>query len=162
MITREAIADYLLDQEVERGVIEVHRHKILLAPAAGLLAAAVLAAIVASRLVPAAGGWPWLLVLAAGGWFWWRWLNWRCYWFVLTTARIIVASGVFSHNIGLMPLNRLTDMSFRESWIGQRLGWGKIVVESAGQDQALHVINWLSRPRELYLEISNQVFGDDE
>lgn len=159
MMTRAAVDEYLLDNEDQ--TVAVHRHKILIAfplSVAGVVCVAglILAAAGVGGVLPLAAG------LLAASWAWWRWVNWLSWWFVITGKRIIVARGVFEHEIGLMPLNRLTDMSYRETWIGQRLGWGKIIVESAGQDQALHVINFLPWSHELYMEISWLLFGEGD
>ena len=37
----------------------------------------------------------------------------------------------------MMPLNKVTDMSFQRSFPGRLMGYGEFIVESAGQNQAL-------------------------
>ncbi len=58
----------------------------------------------------------------------------------------------------MMPLTRVTDMSFRRSALGRLLGYGEFIVESAGQEQALRTINFLPYPEQLYLEVCGLVF----
>ena len=53
----------------------------------------------------------------------------------------------------LSPLTKVTDMSFRRSSLGRVLGYGEFVLESAGQDQALRVVDHLPCPEQLYLEV---------
>ena len=40
------------------------------------------------------------------------------------------------------------------------LGYGKFVVESAGQDQALQTVDHLPYPEQLYLEVCGLIFKD--
>ena len=45
----------------------------------------------------------------------------------------------------MMPLAKVTDMSFQRTAVGQILGYGEFIVESAGQDQALRNVRFLPR-----------------
>jgi hypothetical protein len=58
----------------------------------------------------------------------------------------------------MMPLTKVTDMSFRRSFGGRMLGYGEFVVESAGQDQALRNIDHIPYPEQLYLLICGMIF----
>jgi len=49
-------------------------------------------------------------------------------------------------------------MSFRRSALGRLLGYGEFIIESAGHEQALHTINFLPSPEQLYLEVCGLVF----
>ncbi len=62
----------------------------------------------------------------------------------------------------MMPLAKVTDMSFQRSAMGQLLGYGEFIVESAGQDQALRNVDLLPHPEQLYLEICGLIFKDQE
>jgi hypothetical protein len=44
--------------------------------------------------------------------------------------------------------------------IGQILGYGTLRVESAGQKQDLETVKFLPRPEEVFLAISELIFGD--
>ena len=59
----------------------------------------------------------------------------------------------------MMPLIKVTDMSYARPPLGRLLGYGEIVIESAGQDQALRRITHLPDPDGLYLEICELLFG---
>ena len=65
----------------------------------------------------------------------------------------------------MMPLSKVTDMSFRRSFAGRIFGYGEFIVESAGQDQALSRIDHIPYPEQLYLEVCGMLFpssaGDD-
>ncbi len=80
--------------------------------------------------------------------------------FVVTSQRLLLATGVFTKSVNMMPLGKVTDMSFNRSAMGRLLGYGTFVVESAGQDQALRTIDHLPYPEQLYLEVCGLIFKD--
>jgi hypothetical protein len=71
---------------------------------------------------------------------------------------MILVSGFVVRKVAMMPLTRVTDMSFRRSALGRLLGYGEFIIESAGQEQALRTINFLPYPEQLYLEVCGLVF----
>jgi hypothetical protein len=71
----------------------------------------------------------------------------------------MLVSGIIARKVAMMPLAKLTDMSYKRSTIGVLLGYGTFVLESAGQDQALSRIDYVPRPDELFREISELLFG---
>ena len=89
----------------------------------------------------------------------WRALEWREDWFVVTDRRLLVRSGLLTRRVSMMPLIKVTDLSFARSPIGRMLGYGEIVIESAGQDQVLRRIRHLPDPDGLYLQICDLLFG---
>jgi membrane protein YdbS with pleckstrin-like domain len=89
----------------------------------------------------------------------WCALQWREDWFVVTDRRLVIRSGLLTRRISMMPLIKVTDLSFSRPPIGRLLGYGEIVIESAGQDQALRRIRHLPNPDGLYLEICDLLFG---
>jgi uncharacterized membrane protein YdbT with pleckstrin-like domain len=86
--------------------------------------------------------------------------EWLEDYFVVTSARLLLATGVFKKTVNMMPLGKVTDMRFERSAIGRVLGYGTFIVESAGQDQALHTINHLPYPEQLYIEVCGLIFKD--
>ncbi len=157
-----AVDRYLLPREIR--VATVRRHPAVLIPAAaravgGLLVAAVLQVmflrgqIVISAIVWAA----WAVLL---GHLIWDTVNWAVDYFVITSERILLLSGVFTRSVAMMPLTKVTDMSFHRSFAGRMLGYGDFVVESAGQDQALRTIDHIPYPEQLYLVICGRIFKD--
>jgi membrane protein YdbS with pleckstrin-like domain len=98
----------------------------------------------------------WVLLLAR---LTWRALEWREDWFVVTDRRLLMRTGLVTRRIAMMPLLKVTDMSYARSPLGRLLGYGELVLESAGQDQALRTITHLPDPDELYLEICDLLFG---
>ena len=80
--------------------------------------------------------------------------------FVVTSQRLVTVTGVISKSVKMMPLTKVTDMSFNRPPMGRLLGYGTFIVESAGQDQALRTINHLPYPEQLYLEVCGLLFKD--
>jgi uncharacterized membrane protein YdbT with pleckstrin-like domain len=79
---------------------------------------------------------------------------------VITDKRVMLSQGIITHNVGMMPLGKVTDLTFRRTLGGRLFGYGTIVVESAGQIQALNKIDYLPRPEEIYEALSELVFGE--
>jgi hypothetical protein len=61
----------------------------------------------------------------------------------------------------MMPLTKITDLAVDRSLMGRMLGYGTIVLESAGQDQALSKLEFVPEPESMYLDISTEAFGND-
>lgn len=80
--------------------------------------------------------------------------------FVVTSQRLLLAEGVFKKTVNMMPLGKVTDMRFERSAVGRLLGFGTFIVESAGQEQALHTIDHLPYPEQLYIEVCGLIFKD--
>jgi uncharacterized membrane protein YdbT with pleckstrin-like domain len=79
---------------------------------------------------------------------------------VITDKRVMLAQGLIVHKIAMMPLTKVTDLTFRRSLRGRLLGYGTLIVESAGQEQALSRIDYIPRPEEVYEALSELVFGE--
>ena len=79
---------------------------------------------------------------------------------VITDKRVMLAQGFFVHKIAMMPLAKVTDLTFERSLRGRLLGYGTLIVESAGQIQALNRIDYMPRPEEVYEALSELVFGE--
>ncbi|WP_380171070.1 PH domain-containing protein [Kineococcus sp. DHX-1] len=122
------------------------------------------------------GGWLWLVVRAGDvpylpnvtflGWLVllgravWKWLQWRGDWFIATDKRLLLTYGVVKRQVAMMPLSKVTDMSYNRSLLGRFLGYGELVMESAGQDQALSDVDRLPMPDQVYVRICEQLFGE--
>jgi membrane protein YdbS with pleckstrin-like domain len=98
----------------------------------------------------------WVVLLAR---LTWRVLEWREDWFDVTDRRLLLRTGLVTRRVAMMPLLKVTDMSYARPPAGRMLGYGEIVIESAGQDQALRRITHLPDPDALYLEICELLFG---
>jgi membrane protein YdbS with pleckstrin-like domain len=89
--------------------------------------------------------------------------EWSVNYFVVTSQRMLLAKGIVTRKVNMMPLGKVTDMSFQRSTLGRVLGYGEFILESAGQDQALRIVDHLPYPEQLYLEVCGLIFkGKDE
>ena len=79
---------------------------------------------------------------------------------VITDKRVMLAQGIITHSVGMMPLSKVTDLTFERTLSGRMLGYGTIVFESAGQIQALNRITYMPRPEEVYEALSELIFGE--
>ncbi len=103
----------------------------------------------------------WLAALGFVGRLIWRVAQWNGDRFIVTGRRIMLVTGVFQRRVAMMPLQRVTDMTYHRSVPGRIFGWGTFVIESAGQDQALRTIDRLPSPDELYQTVCLLMFGSD-
>jgi uncharacterized membrane protein YdbT with pleckstrin-like domain len=151
---------YLLPHEQE--VITVRKHPaVLLAPVAWAVIGLILAAVLSDTVLRHDSGLTWI-VWAIWGLvflnFLWAALNWSVDYFVVTSHRFIETSGLFSRKVAMMPLGKVTDMTFQRSLLGRILGYGTFILESAGQDQALSNVDHIPYPEQLYLEVCALIF----
>ena len=79
---------------------------------------------------------------------------------VITDKRVMLSSGIITHNIGMMPLGKVTDLTFQRTMTGRLMGYGTMIIESAGQIQALNRIDFMPRPEEIYEALAELIFGD--
>lgn len=151
---------YLLPSE--RLVVAVRRHPArllepVLSAVGGLVAAGWLDTYVTGG-VPVVADAVWLgwvvLVLRAI----WELAQWRQDWFVATDQRLILTYGLLTRKVAMMPLSKVTDLSYNRSPLGRLLGYGEFVLESAGQDQAMRAVAWLPSPDVLYRRICAEIF----
>jgi membrane protein YdbS with pleckstrin-like domain len=156
------VEKYLLDDEPP--VLVTSRHwAVLLVPVTKFLPAFVL------------GGWLFLLdprnhltsavglviLLGAMGYLGLRIAEWRMRHFIVTRRRVLLTSGVLVRTVTLLPLRRVTDLTWKETAFGQLLGYGTFRFESAGQHQALSEITFLPHADALYKQVSGLLFSSD-
>lgn len=89
------------------------------------------------------------------------WL-WSRDWFVATNRRLIWRRGLLNQKTAMMPLSKVTDMSFNQPVLGRILGYGEFIMESAGQEQALRDIRWIPHAQSAYRTICGELFAEDE
>jgi len=153
---------YLLPQERSGRVITVRKHPaVLVVPiavtVAGLVGAFLLSATLLRTNAPLRDV-VWILWIGLALYLIWKAVNWAVDYFVVTSQRIMLTSGLFTRKVGMMPLGKVTDMSFQRSFGGQLFGYGEFIIESAGQDQALRNIDYIPYPEQLYLEICEMLW----
>jgi uncharacterized membrane protein YdbT with pleckstrin-like domain len=100
--------------------------------------------------------------------FWWRTIvtlglyiltNWRLNQISLTTRRLTQRRGnILTGNETAMSLERVTDINVNKSLLGSILGYGDIVIQSAGSDSAEISFSSLQNPdklRELIFDVKD-------
>lgn len=141
-------------------VLQARRHVAVLARPALAAAGAIALAIFVGVLVSPGDGAD--LLDTIGGlfalWFLVR-LMWRAWeWWVdrifVTEKRIFEVSGLLTRKVASMPLGNLTDMTYQRSLWGRIFGYGELIVETAGQAQALSRIAYLSHPDDFYRTVT--------
>ena len=68
----------------------------------------------------------------------------------LTDRRIFRIAGLLTRTVATMPLKSLTDIRYDQTTFGRLFNYGHFYVESAGQQQALSVLRFISQPRRFY------------
>ncbi len=164
-----AVNKYLLPHEHQ--VITVRKHPaVLLRPIGvtllGLVIAAVISTTVAQHNADVVG-FVWIVWAVLLAWLAYKVWEWSQDYFIVTSRRMLLATGVITRKVAMMPLVKVTDMSFQRSSLGRLLGYGEFILESAGQDQALRRVDHIPYPEQLYLEVCGLIFpgrkddGDD-
>jgi uncharacterized membrane protein YdbT with pleckstrin-like domain len=159
-----SVNKYLLPHE--RQVISVHQHPaVLIRPIFEVLLGLAIAGWLSNSAAHGNGtvilviwvAWALLLLRLAV-----KALEWSVNYFVVTSQRMLLATGVVIRKVNMMPLTKVTDMSFQRTTTGRILGYGEFIVESAGQDQALRNVRFLPYPEQLYLEVCGLIFKDKD
>jgi uncharacterized membrane protein YdbT with pleckstrin-like domain len=159
--------EYLLP--TERRVIRLRRHWAVVLP---YMIQTLLALIIAfglsyvldssDQLVWLAQNVLWYVALIALVRFAFYLVEWWVERIVVTDKRFMMTSGIFVTKVAMMPVSKITDMTYERSVIGRMLGYGTLDVESAGQIQALKRVEFIPRPEEVFDAISGLVFGEEK
>jgi membrane protein YdbS with pleckstrin-like domain len=102
-----------------------------------------------------------LVILASLVYYGLRVGEWWMRHFIFSTRRVLLTSGVIVRTVTLLPLRRITDLTWKETLLGQVLGYGTFRFESAGQQQALSEITFLPGADVLYRRVSALLFSSD-
>jgi len=102
-----------------------------------------------------------LLVLGALVYYGLRVGEWWFRHFIVSTRRVLLTSGVIVRTVTLLPLRRITDLTWQETLLGNILGYGTFRFESAGQDQALRHLTYMPDAQTRYRQVSELLFSSD-
>lgn len=154
--------EYLLD--TERRVIRVRRHWACLLwelfEVAGLLVGLVMISYAMPTGSSLAQNILWYVGLLVLLRFTYQLLYWYAERIVVTDKRFMITEGIITTSVRMMPITKVTDLTYQRSAAGRMLGYGTLIVESAGQVQGLDRIEYLPSPEEVFDAISTLVFGE--
>ena len=154
--------EYLLD--TERRVIRIRRHWAVLLwdtfEAAALLAICVLVSYLLPPALYIGQNILWYVALIVVLRFAYVVMEWWVERLVVTDKRFVRTTGVFTTKVLMMPISKVTDLTYERTVGGRMFGYGTLIVESAGQIQALNRLEFLPDPEEVYDAISELTFGD--
>jgi uncharacterized membrane protein YdbT with pleckstrin-like domain len=145
-------------------ILDLHPHWWYLAPPVVAIVASTALLILLSQVevdyVWLTGG---LALVVSLLWLFVRYLKWRTTNFVLTTDRLIDRSGVLSKHGREIPLERVNDITVRQSLFGRMIGAGDVTIESGGERGQQHFAA-LPRPflvqNAIYTEIERAAARD--
>ncbi len=129
----------------EQLVLRLHPHaKTMLKPAVILvLLLGVAIAVMIILPLSSASAWPIRLAIGAVAlivgaiWFGVPFLRWRSTVYEVTTRRLRLREGVLTRSGRDFPLNRISDVSFKQGIVDRLLGTGRLIVESPGEQGQL-------------------------
>jgi membrane protein YdbS with pleckstrin-like domain len=149
--------------EGERVVVDVRQHwGVIVGPVIYTFAGLFMVMWVDARIRVDGGAFArvlWLLWFVLLGWSVFQVAQWRHDRFIATDKRLLLSYGLFNQKVAMMPLIKVTDMSYQRSVPGRIFGYGRFVLESAGQDQALRQVDWVPHPDVTYRILCTEIFG---
>lgn len=95
-------------------------------------------------VMPAVGA----LLLASAAWTFWRWLDWRCDLWAVTSHRVIDESGVLAVRMVDSPLDKIHNVTCEQSLWGRILGYGTLNIQT-GAELGSTTIREVAGPRDL-------------
>ena len=158
------LSRYLLDGE--RVVLAIHQHWLkvvepILTAVVAVFLALWLDVTLPDRYVPI-GTVMWIFAILLIGRAGWTWYEWGRDWFVVTDKRLLMIKGFIVRHVPMMPLMKVTDMKYERTLPGRFLGYGRFIMESAGQDQAMREVDLVPRSDEVYRIICSEIFGVED
>jgi uncharacterized membrane protein YdbT with pleckstrin-like domain len=142
----------------------LHRHWIMLAkdlvvPAVGVTV--LLAAVdwLAVSFVPADFRVLFTLVVLAGVGLWGIvvWLNWNAASLTVTDQRVILEEGIFQRSSKVIPLDRVQDVSTKQSLLGRVLDYGLVEIDAAGSGEIFPYVRSPEMLRDQVFVLSEQL-----
>lgn len=134
-------------------LISTRRHPVAwLAPISLLLVVLITAFVLASRMPPGSlvASLLELVGLATLPLAVWAYLEWHYDRFVITDGRVMLFHGIIARRVAMMPVLKVTDLTYEVPALGLALRYCNLEIESAGQDQALRTVKYLPDPPGVY------------
>ena len=125
MLAPREVDEYLLP--TERRVIRVRKHWAYMLKDVSLTSLVLLAIVIGERLLPDSvliDNLAWYLALVAVLRFTVHTILWWIERIVITDKRVMLAEGIITHKVGMMPLGKVTDLTFERTLGGRMFGYG--------------------------------------
>lgn len=142
----------------------LHRHWVWLAkdlvlPAAGLVVLLALLDWLGVALVPPDLRVLSTLVLLAAGGLWTAvvWLQWNSASLTVTDQRVILEEGIFQRTSKVMPLDRVQDVSTKQTLLGRVLDYGVVEIDVAGSSEVFPYVRSPEMLRDQVFVLSEQL-----
>jgi uncharacterized membrane protein YdbT with pleckstrin-like domain len=141
--------------------LEVRRHwSVLAGPFAAAVGALLVAAALGYFVSPRTGSdlFDWFVGIVAAFFalrFVYKVWEWHTNRVVVTDHRFVEVSGIVTRKVASMPITKVTDMTYRRTLPGRLLGYGDLILETAGQDQAFSRIDHLPHPDSFYRRVTS-------
>jgi len=149
-----AVNRYLLP--TEDSIVTVRQHPAVLAGSVITVLAGLVAAGILSQLVSASQPLYVVIWIAWGALFLrflFRATSWSVDYFVITSRRIMMITGLVNRRVAGIPFPLVNDFSLHRSPVGRLLGFGEFRVRYGTRDQVLQRIQYMPFPEQLCLEI---------
>ena len=91
--------------------------------------------------------------------FLWQALQWWANRIVVTDRRIFQVWGVLTRRVASMPLEKVTDMTYRRTIWGRLFGYGDLLVDMPGQQPGLSYMHHVPKPDFFYRTVTSLVTG---
>lgn len=149
--------------DYEEVAVDLHPHWWFFSePAAALLAAIAVAIVVAAKRVMTGTAHTVLsfasiaLILITAAWLVVRYLDWATTNFVITSDRMIYRHGVFAKSGIEIPLERVMNVNFHQSFFERIIGAGDLLIESGGVDGQQRFTD-IRRPESVQNRIHSEI-----
>lgn len=102
----------------------------------------------------------WIAYMVVALWAASRYVAWRQRWFVVTGQRLMLVSGVIGRKVDMLPITKLRDVHYQQSWLGRIVGYATFNCDSIATEHALQAIYFVPYPEEIYREICNLIMPE--
>lgn len=92
----------------------------------------------------------WLATVAHQLWIVYQVVAWRVKEVIVTDRRLILVHGVFTSTVDAVNLTKITDTSYRQSFLGHVFNYGSLRIETSGQAQAIERLDFVPAPVDVY------------
>jgi hypothetical protein len=100
----------------------------------------------------------WVLWALLAVWLGWKVAAWLHMYVVVTERRMMLVEGGFKRSAETLLLTKVTDLRVHPTLFGRLFGYGDLIVESAGQEQAPSRVPFIPYPQQVLNDIVAVIF----